>query len=718
MAIFFILIAMVTATYPNIGGSDSTFSLGSGNINENLDYEVTGVRNINTPKFTPFVADLNNDSINEILVVDGSTLKLYQGQTLSEVDGLTVNCTGTVNTIDLNDLDNDGNIEIFLADETNELICIARYNGTDFKEIKNHDLSGLTHNDGEMLIKCGNDDCLLAYSEQDTQTSTHFYGVGFDLDSLGTQTTLKTRDGSYSTGWCFPTIRTASFKDYDGDTNEEFIFTNHEFRNTVAGEYNIFYVDVNSTLHANTEQVIERFAIDFDYTGGQTCSNHRIGRYVTPPLVYDLSLGGELETVIGIMDSSDTFKMNMYDNTGSLVDDYPEIFYADGEIVSDVILTNAFTDTGKVDFCVLGYERSVEEIDLLCASEKTSQIPETEEFKLDVSDLWNITESYTGYDIISHSTLQEQTLTSGTNLDEIVTTYGVLRIDYTAINELETSFINPKGDGVVIIADVENNGLSDMLVLTSTNLWYIDDGFTNSPANIDEIYTNPCVDAVWKLNTSVEVRITPTDTDGDTVRAKAILYEGESFEQDSGWSSFVSSGSTLTFSFKANHTGANYNLKLMATDSENNATIDEIEYSYSVATNGVSFGDCTTSLIGIVDSEIPISNVTTEPTANNIIDEQMQEVNDRTGLGTTIIWLIIMAIVGGALFTYNRQVDATDDKVALMVIGFVETILFVIGVKQSYISTGTLWTLILLSILVIGVVVTQRIFLHRGGGNV
>ena len=141
-----------------------SFVFADGNFNEAMTGTVTGNKLVNDPQFKPYIYDFDNDTVNEVLVVDGNILKLYTGSTLEEVDGLTVSCS-TINDIEIYDFSDDGYYEIVLACESDDLISVSRYNGTDFSEINTIDLSGLTHDDGEFMLGCGGDKCLLAYSD-------------------------------------------------------------------------------------------------------------------------------------------------------------------------------------------------------------------------------------------------------------------------------------------------------------------------------------------------------------------------------------------------------------------------------------------------------------------------------------------------------------------------------------------------------------------------
>ena len=57
---------------------------------------------------------------------------------------------------------------------------------------------------------------------------------------------------------------------------------------------------------------------------------------------------------------------------GTLIDDYPELTYTGGVLISNVFRCNVFTDTAKEDMCVLGYQTNTNEIILLAGSERSS----------------------------------------------------------------------------------------------------------------------------------------------------------------------------------------------------------------------------------------------------------------------------------------------------------------------------------------------------------
>jgi len=191
-------------------------------------------------------------------------------------------------------------------------------------------------------------------------------------------------------------------------------------------------------------------------------------------------------------------------------------------------------DTTRKDFCVMGYDISDEEINLVCGTEQTvNPLVDTLTYDFDVSSYYGVTDSYNNFNVLAHAGQHEQSGTADdedSNLDEIITSYGVFKLQRSAllgVATLSLIYDNPKQDATIVPVDVMGYNRAHLLALTSTNLWYISDGYVKSPSEIDTYSIDPCLNFTWKQNTSVSVTIKPTDIDGDTVSARAILYYGD-----------------------------------------------------------------------------------------------------------------------------------------------------------------------------------------------
>lgn len=722
-----LLIVSAGENYTQAGNPSADFMIdGVGFFNTGITGVTSATRVLNNPKQIPLVVDLDNDGTNEIIVVDAGNIRLYHDHLLTIVDAYALSGDEEDSNIIAYDIDGDGDKELLIAETNSEKLHIITYNGTAIYNESLLSLSSLVHApNADMMLGCrGVDDCLLMYATNETggTAASRIYATAFTSSAIGTSTSVSTGTWSNSV-YCAPATRTMAIADYDNDGTEEYIasFTQNEGSAEMA--IKIVYVDVAAGTPTLEQSIFEQdSSLDLSSLAPLSCEEQREAVYVTPPLVYDIdgSPSNGMETVIGFKyNDDDEFKMYSYESDTSFLDDYPETFLADGVIISNVILTNAFTDTEAVDFCVMGFNKN-NEIDLVCASEQTSETPETNEFFFDITDYYTLNGAVDQFVTIMHSVdMSSDTSLSDAgggdvsqNLLEVLTAYGVFALDKTALScgltgscDLSLIWENPQTDAAVIADDAEGIGRNDLLMLTSTNLWYYDDGFTNSPGLIDAYYINPCIDSTWKQNTTVEVRITPSDVDGDMVSARAILYDGGTNEQDSGWSNNVSSGATITFTFTANTTTAASTLTMQARDVENPTIIDDIPLTFSVGTNGVEFGECFTE----VDVQTPAeaanastSDVSLGDINDNSIRVTTRTMSDLSGLGEGVLWLLIMVIVAGSLWMYDSKDDSSHK---LGIISIVEIGMLLIGVYLQLISAA-----VLIIFVVIGIIAVALIF--------
>ncbi len=726
------------ATEYNQSGSDTgQYQLGTGFFNDQLTDTQIFSKSLTSGRFMPLVADLDNNGINEIIVLDDDSIELYQNKELDLITGLTLQMGSRTSNIIIFDIDGDGNREIILATEAAADIprmYILQWNGTDLINESSFRLAtaGLDHTNGEIMLNCrATNDCLIAYAnklidsdegstaaEQSVEffNSTSFGGVQVSLDS-----------GTGASAFCYPKFQNIITSDYDNDGDVDYVFTNFELGTTASAfRLHIFYVDVTGVTPSEIRQITLDEVNGLTRTGGH-CGDDNYGRFITSPLVMDLDTGKSgLETVVGFMQTDSTFKMHSYDATGAsesaaFIDDYPEFFTADGEIISNVQRADVFSDGGNNAFCVLGHDASAEELDLLCASEATSSSPETLEFKYSIDGQFNITQDFDELNAISHSG-QHSTVTttigdSGTsNPSEFINAYGVFKIEDTTFNgsifvkTLTRIFDTPRDDTVLISIDVEKEtavgGREDLLLLSDTNLFYVDDKFTNSGATISSYTIQPCIDSTWKLNTSVSITITPTDIDSDNVAAKATLYRGDSNEQDTDFSINVSSGTEISIGgLTANKTIGVGNLRLQARDTGNPSEIDTIDVVFSVGANGVSFGDCTTEVDIVAEAEaaavILNGTLTQDATDNSVITGVTTFIN-LTGLAGTTIWLILMIAFSLGIFFRAAELGWSGNA-SLGAVAAINALFIILGARLGIISTSLVVIIVIIGVVILGV---------------
>ena len=575
--------------YPTSNQAIGGTSLFNANLQSDDITEVA--RSVSDARLQPLVGDLDNDGINEIVAIGGQTINIFQGSSLTIKTG-----SSAIATIDhaiLYDIDGDDTLEVITTGGS--YLTIFDFNGTTLSLTSNFTMPYLSADTEEFMIGCrGTNDCLLVTApfSSGVPSVESLYVARFTSAGIYNNTEVKTNinNGDYY----LPRIRCVTTADYDDDGTTEFIFTAYGYSNTNLCTW---WIDTDA-ITGITEEYEECFS------AGDIALDYKRHDFSCPS-VYDYDVGEPgLETVIAYQEGgTDDFEIRIFDSGMGdsdidTIDTHYTVFN-DGHLISNIMRINAFGDTGQTDYCALGVDTSDDEIVLLCGSQMTGSflgLGDTASFEYDGSLYYDLSDEENLYVTSSMAIQSVSTTTSGTNLDEILTPYGVFYIDYEGDDELLPLYDIPYSDGSAVSSDVEQVSRDDILYLTNSGLlWYIDDGFVNQPGEIDEWEVDPC-DAVWKQNTSVGITLKLYDDEGDLVQGRAILYEGDANEQDTGWTANVSSGSTVNFFFDggANQTGIG-TLSLYARDSENPTVNDSVNIAFSVGTDGVEFGDCTQS---------------------------------------------------------------------------------------------------------------------------
>jgi len=628
------------------------------------------------PQFTPLVSDLDGDGIKEIIVADGTQIKVYQNLSLDVIDAIDV--ISDVWRTKIFDINGDGNEDIIFLTKTT--YGVLTYNGTlTLADIQYY--TPTSFNQIQDYLECFNNECFFLIKEGNPLKYTSF-------DINGNKTVRRTIDSN--TGLSAsrnPAINSMSYEDYDNDGDNEFIFVSGDLSNL-----NIFYM--------NESYGIEQ-KISISGTYGKP----------TSPIVYDFDgfASNGLETLLGIQTSSNEFKLYLYYASGSELDDYPELLNADGIIVSNPIRGNFFTDTGDVDFCVLGYQTTQEKLDLLCGSAQHSSFVDAYEFKVDTT--WNVTtEDFNN--LMIHTIEASSVLTDGNNLDEVLSPYGVLRLDYTNdYSPLEVGYslvyekdLNDENVAVIPV-DYNDDDREEMIYLTSTNLKLLTDGYENLGISDLVILSNPCYQGTIKLNTTWSLTITPEDPEEDQVSIRTILYYGLSNEQDSGWGNNYTSGTSISASISPNETISSGTLRVMARDTENTIPLI-VDLPFSVGVDGYVFGEVTCSATTTTDLE-----ETEQAEAVEDFEDELTSALDGLPLvggllsgfltiPVIALFLILASIVG----VYNRH----SNLALAMVVGGVFMIIL------TYAGIMPMFMLLTLLILLIAIVVISNIALRSG----
>lgn len=680
-----------------------------------------GLVGLTDGRFLPFVSDLDGDGIQEIIVADDISINLYHGSSLTPVNAYTIGSQDTSLPIAY-DIDNDGKTEILIADNDNRKLLILEYNGTSFYNQTSMEYFhiGGEGQDGDQVIQCrAVEDCIIIYTdkEADTATTGDIFANVFNSTHVYNRSNI---DNTVSQGsYCFPTINHATASDYDADADVEYIFSATITTSATIADTQVYALSINSNHTAIKELEILDTTPAFSGVLDGNCANaNNIWSITTAPLVADIDgLPNQQEIVIGMSKNSAEYIIRAYTKTGSVFDTYPFSVDGNGRIISN--LFEAYHDAldlnGGFQFCGIGFNDLTNDSEMICVNEGASV--ETTIFSYNPPG--NIIEPHP-LEVFTNVGHSVQTSTQSPDTDEILFINGIYHFDFSDI--LCTSALKEagfctaeidysiQGNQSWIANDVQRTGKEDLIGVSSSFLFYIDDGFTNSPTEITSYSVNPCLDSVWKQNTSVQVTITSTDPDADLVSSRAVLYLGDSNEQDSGFSNNVTSGQPVIFNFVANKTIGLGSLNLYSKD-QVNQLVDTIPLTFSVSTNGVSFGDCQTNVN--VQTQQQQQNATqgviTTISSNNAITSGVGSIASNFGLSSLIIWLLIMFLVAIALFWVGMQEFHISGSATLTLIGFVETLLLIVGALLGFISIGIIVLIAVVSVVAIGLYLRKAV---------
>jgi hypothetical protein len=355
---------------------------------------------------------------------------------------------------------------------------------------------------------------------------------------------------------------------------------------------------------------------------------------------------------------------------------------------------------------------------------------ESVEFNFDLEDFpFNIT---AGFSTLTHGVnFDSSYLEGGNNLEEIVTSYGVFRLELSALHPHDLVLIweNPKQDTTVVPADVGQSGYDDLLMIETNFLWYIDDLFENQQPEVTVFKTDCSIVGTLKVNQTFEVTAEVTDEEDNDVQANIIIYADEAFEQSSGWFPLQSSGTVFTSSFYLNETTPGSTIRVLTRDGISELPENVLERTMTVGFSGCEFGD--SEYIEIIDvtpdeeecetDDDCLSGYTcvsgvciadTEPSPSNALSDGIGELNEIWGLGTTIIWLIIMGAVGWSIFRYGHENSPTFTIGAFLI---VETILFIMGAYLQFFTTALVVIVAVLASIPVGLVIARIVSGFRSG---
>lgn len=771
ISILFMLLVLSISVFANqdynmTGNENNQFLTGIGdfNINRNpLEDVNVYAQGLTASRQTPLVSDLDGDGTNEIIVFDDDTVVLFQNKELDVVASFGVGSPDRISNIITYDIDGDGYREIIFVEEEAELLYILQWNGTDlinestFNTIPSYAGSSTS---GEIVIACRDtNQCMMAYASDIVSGFAGFpkypslYATKFNSSSISQSNTLLENLASGFSVHCMPTIRTMQVADYDQDGTNEYVFSALEVDNTFSAdeELKIFFINVLDNGTVIKEMQVDETAVDSflsastkyscDNSAGANTDGLLAGYFLSSPLVFDFKASSSgLETGIAFSVDENEYIMQLIESDGDthLGDRFPQITEAEGVLISNVFLANAFTDSGTADLCVAGFNDDDVELQILCGSKRTAEIPETAKFQRTLDEGFNVSRTYATWNTITHAGQHSSAQTTETgatsDLSEIINTYGVNTFDWDgAVCEatgncgLNRIFLNGGADSVLLSVDVEKFGSEDLLAMTDTNLFYFDDKQSNEPATITSVTYNPCiVDSTVKVNTTLQVTVVVTDQNPAVIGADDVIinvttYKNDVINENEQNAVGVASGSSQQFTFTLNATGNNKILEILGRDTVNIDEIDSQEQRFNVNNIGVEFGDstCTTDYVAIAEEEA-------EPTVGGDLNEtsnvgtQTLGLMTGTGLGGFGNSILIMGFVAFLFIfspkVFGKEIEKLEAKLLMLALILVEALLLLFFTAIGTIPVGVTISLVVIAITPIALWVRSFITGLNSGG--
>jgi len=681
-------------------------------------------RSLSSPRHPPVVADTDRDGVNEIFQLETNNIAVYQGHTLTAIGAMTLPSSNYAPLV-IHNMDSDDKLEIVLVEDVTRNVTIINFSK----------ISGFTSEAAFVLppinagitsgdlgsIGCQYGTC--GYVAEQTGGVSAFYGLTV-FNKTGYINMRALQNGTaVLEAVCAPYIR--AVVPYSDTTGTVFAFTGGDRSNVYLA---LGFLQGTSLSLASTSRA---------YAPGSstTCSAADTGRRFTAPYVAELDAaktGNEI--VIGYNKDADEFKMGVWSTaTLAQIDEYPSLSDADGVIISNVFQANAFPGTDGNDFCVMGYwnggSSTVDSFaDVLCASTTTSLSIDTYEFRTTPS--LNITPTPRTWSHLTHGTdmvSSSHTYRGGTgtvNPSEVVSGIGVFQFEYSGalceqlfnqICTLAVAYDPPFINASFIPVDVEQNGRNDLLVTSNTNIYYLDDGFSNDGCGdagcLGGAYSiRPCLTEEWLTNTTVRTRFSLTDIDDDDVSMKTTLYADTPDAVSSDWSSNFSSGTEISQSLTANVSSVGGILRIQARDTGKPSSIETLDFSIvGVGSNGVTNTECETT--GSIEDAIADANAFNETNeASNAARTITKAGSEYTGFSEAIVVLIIMFVIALAVWFKS---DASA-MVKMGAITIIDGLLYVIALSLGYFGIGSLIILVIIAVLSITFIMVRRS--ASGGG--
>ena len=698
--------------YTELGHTDNRYERGNTRMANTLEYQIYS-RVLGDGRKYPLVADMDNDGVYEIIVLDGDSFVLYHDKELVQNNSYAVPGGNLqYSNFIVFDIDADSYEELIFvnSDAADERLFILEFNGTSFHNQTSIALNLLpNHDNGNFLIKCGDtNDCMMAYKQNvDAVAANELMIAPFNSTFVGNASELTVSQASQN--HCFPKIPHMVYENYDGWGNAYIFTTIFGLGGTDTLSVHIVKVnDTNALSYPINYESYSKTIGDVATPGSLHCETYDLGKYITSPMVMDISAGSPDEVIVGYSPEWNTFKITAFDNSGPEEElssaPWPFALNGEGEILGNVFKMDAFgEDSTGEDFCLTGFDNTDLKLYLLCANPTRSTV-ESKLYSIQY-DSGDLSSEFNLFNTLSHSIEHD-------GVDRVLTSFGMFGFEEGLIvGDLNLIWTNPLiVNSSLISADVEGFNLEDFIAVTDTNIWYFDDDYAFSGAEINLISIDPCTSATWKVSDAfddnitreVDIKYTVTDADGHNVMARSAIYEDTLYNQTDNWKGPTGSGANFHERYVINVTTTTGILRIYANDTSNPTEIAILERPFTVSTSGVEEGGCVETTAE--------DNVTTEEEQelldfqeNNTIINTLDNMRETGGwdLPNTAIWLLLMVIAGGTIVYQGFKSDKNPHMVFASVGTFL-TLLFILGIYLGFVDVIWLWITIIIALAIIG----------------
>lgn len=694
---FIILSSFALAINFDLGNNDF-LSGDSGLFNENLKTSSVITRAA-TPKIPPFIID--NNGTNYLGVMSSGSLIVYDSD------------LNIVSSVLISNYDSSREFSNFVVDDLNadnydEIVFY--HNGTTRIYTYNNSLSLVrqfrsdnTFGIPQMNIGCDDNKNCIVFGGDTYSSLAGALGVNsvYQVFNYYINSTPVLFDDYESTGkghTYFSDIGNFQLVDWSGNGQREIVFITITEEQSATKEYIKFYgFEINST----TLKTLSKATISSDSLSSWAATPNMRKTEKLSAMVcadFDPTFAG-IECVFNIKFATES-KMIMLKSDLSTYDSYHEN-YPEFYGFSNPAKLDPTGDSGSTNaVCTLFYGNTSTSNRLRCISKTSSGLLNLfiDNVYYDWARITRINQSFPVSKLIYG--VREKTQTN--DRIEVSTLDGIYELSSGFTSEFGTRiFTNPLNNSVMCPYDMKKKGLHDYILFSSNRVDYLSDGYINQNAKITDVLINPCINSVWKINTSVQLSLKGNDVEGFPIKVNSYLYYND-INQQNGTELTINSGEwSPTFNFIANKTITQGEIRFSVEDTFTHVK-DNKSYYFSTNSNGVILNDCTSTIsnINTTTATTTPNNVSITPDINdNIITNNLKVISDASGLGSTIIWLIIMLIVTGFIIWKTNE----NSNLMFALVFFVNLVLVIIGTFLGFVGVGIVITIVIGMLIMFGI---------------